>query len=345
MPEKDSFFRTFFRLFKREDKTSKVLKYFFLLFFGFFLGFFLKSVLVTRKGVTLNREIRLPENYRFINPLLECDSNLDSAISTKNLVLSLEDYIKTQKKEKIVTEVAVYYRDLNNGPWFGINENILFSPASLVKVPLLMTYFKDAESNPEILKRKIKNTFKSTDYPRVYFSPKEKLEFGVEYSVEELIRRMIVYSDNVAHDLLFNNIDNEKLKKTYGDLGVDTSKIYEDPGGNSVSIKDYSSFFRILYNSSYLNRDLSEKALRILSETVFTDGIVAGAPKDIIVSHKFGERNFVLTGEKQLHDCGIVYKPQKTYMVCIMTKGNDLVELAKVIKEISSMIYSFISQE
>ncbi len=31
------------------------------------------------------------------------------------------------------SHISVYFRDLNNGPWFGINEKEEFSPASLLK--------------------------------------------------------------------------------------------------------------------------------------------------------------------------------------------------------------------
>lgn len=51
--------------------------------------------------------------------------------------------------------IGVYVRNLNNGPWFGINENEKYSPASLMKVPILMTFLKWIELDPSILMKKI----------------------------------------------------------------------------------------------------------------------------------------------------------------------------------------------
>ena len=160
-----------------------------------------------------------------------------------------------------------------------------------------------------------------------------------KYTVDELIRRMIVYSDNMAYNLLNDNVNGSVVMSVYNDLGVDISSAQANPNGNIISVTGYSSFFRILYNSSYLNRDMSEKALKYLSQSVFTQGLVAGVPNDIVVSHKFGERQYLDTGEKQLHDCGIIYDPDTPYLLCVMTRGNNFSNLISTIKNISNMVY------
>jgi hypothetical protein len=38
---------------------------------------------------------------------------------------------------------------------------------------------------------------------------------------------------------------------------------------------DYASFFRVLFNASYLNRKDSEKALALLTKVAFRDGLIA----------------------------------------------------------------------
>ncbi len=85
---------------------------------------------------------------------------------------------------------------------------------------------------------------------------------------------------------------------------------------------------------------MSEKALNLLSQVKYTNGLVKGINNpNIIVSHKFGERTYEDTGEKQLHDCGIVYIPQNPYLVCIMTRGNDFSKLSASIVKLSDLIY------
>jgi hypothetical protein len=67
-------------------------------------------------------------------------------------------------------------------------------------------------------------------------------------------------------------------------------KIIDGMFDNNIRVKDYATFFRVLFNSSYLNKKNSEWVLELLSTTEFNSGIVAGLSPDIQVAHKFGER-------------------------------------------------------
>ena len=151
---------------------------------------------------------------------------------------------------------------------------------------------------------------------------------------------MIIYSDNNAYHTLAENLTGDEIIKVYQDLDVDISKAFQDPNGNIITVKNYASFFRILYNGSYLNNEMSEKALKLLNQVEYKDALVAGVPKDIIVSHKFGERKYSDTNEIQFHDCGIVYFPKKPYLLCVMTKTTKNINQAiNVIKQISQKVY------
>jgi beta-lactamase class A len=46
---------------------------------------------------------------------------------------------------------SIYYRDFKNGPWILINGEETFTPASLLKVPIMIALYKLAETNPAIL--------------------------------------------------------------------------------------------------------------------------------------------------------------------------------------------------
>jgi hypothetical protein len=78
-----------------------------------------------------------------------------------------------------------------------------------------------------------------------------------------------------------------------------------------------------------------------LAKSTFTEGIVAGLPQGMTVAHKFGEAELP-DGTLQLHDCGIVYKPNQPYLICVMTKGSNFDTLAGVISHISKTVYQII---
>jgi hypothetical protein len=109
-------------------------------------------------------------------------------------------------------------------------------------------------------------------------------------------------------------------------------------GGNRVTAHGYSGFFRILFNAAYLNKEMSEKALELLSHEDFPRGMVAGVPPGVVVASKFGEK--VDVGDVQLHEFGIVYHRKGPYILGVMTRGRDLARQAEVIRKVSALVYA-----
>ncbi|MBI5641075.1 MAG: serine hydrolase [Nitrospirae bacterium] len=281
-------------------------------------------------------EIR-QSGFKFTNPLLECEIARD-VIADKELrpfkhkVLSLVDQLKASHK---VSFLSVYFRDLNNGPWFGIDERELFTPASLLKVPIMISFLKLAETNPKLMEKTLLYEGGIDENAFEYFEPSKAIEPGKAYTTDELIYHMIVYSDNNAKNLLADNLNPIVHAGVFRDIGVSIPP--DRQAENFMSVKSYASFFRVLFNSSYLSREMSEKALQYLSESDFRSGIVAGVPSEIWVAHKFGEHAFEKT--KQLHDCGIIYCPNSPYLLCVMTRGETFDNLADAIRDVSSLVY------
>jgi hypothetical protein len=154
---------------------------------------------------------------------------------------------------------------------------------------------------------------------------------------------MIVNSDNTAAVLLDNFIDKKSQTEVYTDLGLPVPP--DSPTVEYLSAKLYAYFFRVLYNASYLNDKDSEKALEILAAQDIP-GIRAGVPRNTTVAQKFGERTIYDSThtlvDRELHDCGIVYKPGKPYLLCIMSRGKDFDQLAKNIADLSALVYQSI---
>ena len=281
-------------------------------------------------------------NYSFINPLLFCSdqglSKLTSATS-KEIENKVGDYIEEKKKGGKLTDATVYFRDLNSGPWALVNGTLLSAPSSLLKVPLAISLYKHAESNPEFLTQTLQfGGGKDADESQ-YFVPPERIQAGFTYSIEELVKFMVVNSDNAALYLLSSQLTNQELLDSYQKFGIDPPVMGKN--GYQMNVRTYASFFRVLFNASYLNRDNSEHLLSLLTQSTFTKGLAAGVPKGTSVAHKFGEARFQ-NGALQLHDCGIVYKPHQPYLICVMTHGSDYEAQAKNIADISSIIWNIL---
>lgn len=283
-------------------------------------------------------------DYKLIEPLLAVDlSNINYFPEYKNLDVSLNQIVDGYKSQNDLNNISVYFRNLENGTWLGVNENDQYDPGSLFKVPIMIHYLKQADGDPSILQKKLKFDNPANQSAPQDIPPAQKIVFGQEYTISELINYMIVYSDNSAANLLAEHIYVNRVDpytQIMADLGLSGS-------ANHISAKTYSLFFRIIYNATYLSPDSSEKAMEILSKTDFNKGLVAGVPLGTTVAHKFGEYGkYDLQGSlvEELHDCGVVYAPKHTYALCVMTKGNDVSNQENIIKEISQLIYGVMNQ-
>ena len=278
--------------------------------------------------------------YRLIQPLLDYEVTTPAEPIADHLRSKVESLIHEKIQTQKVAQVSVYFRDLNGGSWFGIHEHERFAPASLLKVPLLMAYLKQAESDSHLLTQRLAYQGPQQAKPNIH--PSRVIETGKFYPVEELLSRMIVYSDNLAMATLVAHINQEVLNQTFTDLGI-ASPTDQQPDA-AVSVKEYATFFRILFNASYLSREMSEKALDYLTRVEFKRGLAAGVPSNIVVAHKFGERAMEHVSATQFHDCGIVYCPSRPYLLCIMTSDHDVKELIKTTEGISRLVYHEVCQ-
>jgi len=312
----------------------------------FIVIIFLVSISIKKQGNNDSKNFitrSVDSSYLLTNPILDCENSFSGKDSIIPFDL-LSEKVSEVKNKYSVEDISIYFRDLNNGPWVGINENEVFSPASLLKVPIMMELLYEAQYDQSLLEKIVKVTPSDINtYYHQNITFENLLSVDKDYSLEEVAKSMIQKSDNTGTIVLLNNIDNSHIGDIFRSIGVP----YKDTNTEvSVKIKEYAGFFRVLFNSSYLNREMSEKALKILSESEYRDGIAYGIPRNIIIAHKFGERETSDTvNNTQLHDCGIIYYPNKPYILCIMTKDDSFKMQEKVIQDLSIFIYKKVDEK
>lgn len=320
---------------KKDERRQGYRTVFLVSLIAFAVGGILVFLIMKEGGNPSNhfgfKEDRYVNQFPLISPLLECTTNESKELG------SFDDEIGVVADRLMsngtVTDISYYFRDLNNGLWVGIDEDHKFAPASLMKLPLMISYLKQSEEDSSLLERSYMFTKEDDNYLKQNIVPVDVMTIGTTYTVGELMERMIRYSDNSALRMLLRYGDPFQYR-VFDDLNMPLPGINDSE--EFISVRDYSRFFRILYNASYLNEANSNSALEILSTTQFKDGVVAGVPDDVLVAHKFGERT---VGEvQQLHDCGIVYA-ETPYVLCIMTRGFDLDRLVQAIAELSEVTY------
>jgi len=81
------------------------------------------------------------EEFAFIRPTItEAKPDLRKIRELKPFRYKVDALIKEKLDSDEATAVSVYFRDLDNGNWFGIRENEKFSPESQLKIPILIAY-------------------------------------------------------------------------------------------------------------------------------------------------------------------------------------------------------------
>lgn len=308
---------------------------------GFALGWFVKT---WTSQIVIPKAIRLT-GYQYISPLISCNLN-STKLFPQNPTISndIQAVISQDKNAGDITRASVYFADFTTGKWANVNGNQQYYPSSLGKVPIMMAIYEMGESTSSILNEQAGYPVGSPDLnAQQEIPPADSIVPGQSYSLDQLVEYMIKYSDNDAAAALTDVVDQNDLDGIYSDLNIPESSNVTASTSDIMTPEQYSILFRALYNATYLSRDDSEKALALMTQTTFTQGIVAGVPSSTVVSHKYGLASY-LTGlvpdEWELHDCGIIYAPTNPYLLCVMTDGTtSIAAQAKTIADISRVAY------
>jgi beta-lactamase class A len=271
--------------------------------------------------------------FELIHPLMfaepECESS--ALLPVKS---NIEEIIASGTSSGVLTSASVYLRKFNGGDWISVGDENKYAPGSLLKVPMLIAFCRMKEKKPGLFDEKITYN-KKIIVDRLLNYPSRHIELGKTYSVKELFQYMITYSDNEATMLLKQNMDKQVFDKVFSDMGLDAPNSGKGP--YAITARKYSDFLKILYNASYLTQTDSEFCLDLLCTCEFKDGLVSGLPKDCKVAHKFGESG--AAENPDLSESGIIFTEKGTYILTVMTKGNDAKKLAGVIGQISKVVF------
>ncbi len=201
------------------------------------------------------------------------------------------------------------------------------------------------EKNPAIIEQDIIPSELILPYEPMY-PASNTVQVWKSYKPKDLLESMIIKSDNLALQSLLFSLPEDINKTVLTELWIHLPENLNV--GDFLTIQQYASLFRILYNAAYLSRDSSEYALSVLARSEFKEGIRQWIPEKVSIAHKFWERGYIdektKKEVKQLHDCGIVYYKQYPYLLCIMTRWNNFSELSKVLGQTAKIIHEEISK-
>ncbi len=274
------------------------------------------------------------QGYSMVKPLLSANQEREFSGFTE-LKAKISNVIEDDKKNSLLSSASVYLYNFNDGKWLSVNPDESYNPGSLIKLPMLITYLKESESDPALLNKKFKFDDNSQIPTQTYTSASVKK--GNSYTVNELLHYMIANSDNNATRLLNEHVVINDFLKTFTDIQLPEPNVSDR--NYQITAKNFSSFFVVLYYATYISNANSERAMKLLSECDFKDGLVKELPSSVKVAHKFGEWGDNRIGLHELHEAGVVYLNNRPYLLTVMTKGNNTKQLTNVVSKISRLVF------
>lgn len=272
------------------------------------------------------REKEFNGTYPLLNPARALYEQKDLIVNLQTLREQLIDVGKNP-------DVSVYFEMLNTGANISVNKDLQIWPASLMKIPIAMAVMKKIENGQWKMDKDfvLGDKDKNPVFSNLYEKPT-----GTHFKLRELFDALLIDSDNTARNMLASQLKDEELADVLDYLGIEFD--YKHDG--QITAKRYSIIWRSFFSSTYLEPENSEKLIEIMTRSSATNFLAKGVPDNVKFSHKIG----VLYDENIYADSGIVYVPNRPYILTVMIKGQGQQEAENIMKDISEKAYKYVSE-
>jgi len=239
-----------------------------------------------------------------------------------------------QKLEEELTSLqgiyGVYAKNLRTGEEFGLNQDNIFTAASLSKLFVVGAYYYMLENNPQLRDQII------------VLKERDKVEgsgflinetIGSEYYPNDLVEKMLQQSDNTAFAMMIRFLKFKNILgfiKKFGFYDTDFKR-------NTTTPKDVGSFLEKLYSEEFLSEFYKNQMIKYMTNTAFEDRLPYYLPEKVDVAHKIG------TWEGAYSDAGIVYREKGDYIIVVMTEDANYTEAVNAIRRVSKVVYEYFS--
>lgn len=284
------------------------------------IGLFLTTVVVSL-GFWLKAEI--PAFWEKItSPLVISDIPLQKKFDPSSVLTEIENLTKDLRGN-----YGVYAYRFEDGNQYGLHQGEIFPAASLMKLPVMLTLYQEAEVGRIDLETKYKLTEKDKINGAGILQGKPA---GSIYTYRQLAEFMGQYSDNTANNILVKVLGQEKIQQTISKLGM-TKTSFKN---YTTTPEDIGIFFRQLYQGGVVNKENQDEILRFLTKTAFEEWIPVGLANDIRVAHKIGKDIGTFS------DGGIVFA-EKPFVLVIMSKNAKESEAKEVLPKITKAVWEW----
>lgn len=224
--------------------------------------------------------------------------------------------------------VGVSVRNLATGESLSIRGAETFPSASLIKVSVLVALLDQVEKGTI----RLDDPLTMIERDQVGGSGVlQHLHSGLQLTVEDAARLMIIISDNTATNLLLDKVPMRTVWAKMDSLGLPHTRIHSKTFLRSTSVAMDSSvkyglgvttpdetvrLFTLLHQGRAVSPRMDSVALAMLRGNEDWNKMVRWLPDGATAAHKSGDV------DQSRNDCGILYGPDAPVAVCVMTREN-----------------------
>lgn len=229
----------------------------------------------------------------------------DFTSEMKNKYNEIEKYFASSKQK-----ISFSYEDLYTGLHISYNEHQTYFSASTIKSPVVLYIYKLYTEGKIDLNTVL--TYQQRHYVEGAGAIRYK-PFGTQYTINELIERTIVNSDNVAYTMLAYYVNSSEIKEYWKNLGA---KYFWSNGiWCTVTSEDASIYMKELYKFTESHPEIKEEMLNYYFKSVGRSIVLDD--DSIKIAHKSGWNSAVA------HDMAIVYAKQPYILAITSLQGNQ----------------------
>lgn len=237
---------------------------------------------------------------------------------------------------------AVVIDDLDGKGTVRLDPDAPFTAASVIKVPIMMTAFREARAgrvrlDDTIILRKEDKVGGSG----VLF----EFHTGLALTLLDAIHLMIVVSDNTATNLVIDAVGLETVNEYMKEVGCTGSRLEAHlmrpkPNGpwNTITAGDIALLLKGLADRTVANPGDCDTMVGIMKRQQLNEKLPRFLPKGVVCAHKTGEVRGVT------HDVGIITGETARFTItCLSQKLEDTRVGMRVIGEIAKWAYDLLS--
>lgn len=190
--------------------------------------------------------------------------------------------------------------------------------ASTIKVPVMVEVFRQLEEGKFDLNRRLTLQASDKDYGSGDLCD---APVGSEYTIQDLLARMIDVSDNTATNMLIRFVGRRAINLEMADLGLQHTHLNEDVRTSTWSVRtalrssahDMVTLFSMMAKRQLIDEWSSGEMISILEDDQINSLLPASLPEEVPIAHKTG------SFDDTLNDAGIVYEDDAPYVIAVMT--------------------------